>query len=347
MNHRCPKRIVDLLNKVRDPVDTHKQRPRSDAAGGTVRLFITEANHPDTFAFEDDVARTMAHLTDDALWTSPDEVKTLTLEHRMAARRLGCPDVFGALYELDNQSLLNGTMGVANFFTAQVLPIVEAKRDSDRFGLMRVVKSYSPLMSTEAMRASPGRASLEAVQAAVDSLYSLFADGGDPTLLEALREIAKTGLLEVPERLVAWILLPDDDEPEERDGEQEGAAARQRIEAIDRLLSAPFSQIAPLRDYLGKRTRFDTHQGVKGLEFERVMVIMDDHEARGFSFKYGDLFGKKADGKVLEATRRLFYVVTSRAKKSLALIAYTDAPARVRDFALQSGWFTEVEVIVR
>ena len=37
--------------------------------------------------------------------------------------------------------------------------------------------------------------------------------------------------------------------------------------------------------YFSGKARFDTHQGVKGREFDRVMVIMDDSEAKGFTFK--------------------------------------------------------------
>lgn len=73
--------------------------------------------------------------------------------------------------------------------------------------------------------------------------------------------------------------------------------------------------------------------------------LMDDSEARGFMFKYEDLFGGKTDGKVLEATRRLFYVTASRAKKSLALVAYSSNPGRVKHFVLDQGWFSEDEVI--
>lgn len=76
------------------------------------------------------------------------------------------------------------------------------------------------------------------------------------------------------------------------------------------------------------------------------MVIMDDEEARGFLFKYEDLFGGKPSGeKTVEATRRLFYVTCSRAKQSLALIAYTGAPESVRKFVLREGWFSDDEII--
>jgi DNA helicase-2/ATP-dependent DNA helicase PcrA len=64
--------------------------------------------------------------------------------------------------------------------------------------------------------------------------------------------------------------------------------------AIGEFLLAPFSQVEKFASYVSGKALFDTHQGVKGLEFERVMVIMDDEEARGFMFKYENLFGAKS-----------------------------------------------------
>lgn len=284
----------------------------------------------------------MAKTTGDVSWTVPSAVKTLTLEHRMAAARLGCLDVFSALYELDSMSLLNGTQPLATFFTNEILSIVEAQRSGDRFALMRTLKAYSPLLAPEALKATPGRAHLAAIQASVDDLLSLWVNGTDPSLLQVFRRIASSQLLEPPERLLAW--ASDEIQPD-AENEEVDEATQRRHDIIDRLLAAPFSQIEPLREYLAGRARFDTHQGVKGLEFDRVMVIMDDTEARGFMFKYEDLFGGKAEGKVLEATRRLFYVTASRAKKSLALVAYSSNPERVRRFVLDQGWFSEDEVI--
>ena len=64
------------------------------------------------------------------------------------------------------------------------------------------------------------------------------------------------------------------------------------------------------------------------------------------SFKYEDLFGGKGAGdKTVESTRRLFYVTASRAKESLALVAYSSSPERVRRFVLEEGWFSEDEVV--
>ncbi|MGO7874261.1 ATP-dependent helicase, partial [Rhizobium leguminosarum] len=51
------------------------------------------------------------------------------------------------------------------------------------------------------------------------------------------------------------------------------------------------SQVSLYQNYVEGIPPFDTHPGVKGLEFPRVMVVIDDHEARGFMFSYNQLLG--------------------------------------------------------
>ena len=46
----------------------------------------------------------------------------------------------------------------------------------------------------------------------------------------------------------------------------------------------------------------------------------------------------------IERTRRLFYVTCSRTKKSLALIAYSSRPDKIRDYVIREGWFEDEEV---
>ena len=126
----------------------------------------------------------------------------------------------------------------------------------------------------------------------------------------------------------------------------------------DTALETSFDQIEAYNEYVSDRARFGTHQGVKGLEFSRVMVVMDDKEARGFLFSYEKLFGAKAatptdlkneqEGKEtsFDRTRRLFYVTCSRAKRSLAIVAYTENPNEAKEFVLSEKWFEEKEVVM-
>lgn len=188
---------------------------------------------------------------------------------------------------------------------------------------------------------------LQGLGKAVDTLLQLWSGEGEPTLLAILQHVAKTGLFEIPDALQAHASgAIEQAAADGSDAEEPADRQTERDIAIQAYLDTPFSQIEPMAEYLAGRAHFDTHQGVKGLEFDRVMVIMDDQEARGFLFRYDDLFGGKPAGeKTVEATRRLFYVTASRAKESLALVAYSTQTDRVRSFVLNEGWFAPEEIV--
>ena len=62
-NHRCPKRVVRLINTIRGQVDDHQQEPRSDSIEGIVRLFAFPQDIVDKPALEDSVRAYMGALS--------------------------------------------------------------------------------------------------------------------------------------------------------------------------------------------------------------------------------------------------------------------------------------------
>ncbi|MBT2304555.1 ATP-dependent helicase [Variovorax paradoxus] len=351
MNHRCPKRVVTLINKVRSSTDKQVQLPRSDSIEGCVRIFILSSDTADKPAAEQAIAQHMAKVAADEKWQALETCKSLTLEHRMAASRMGFLDMFVPLYEVESwrTNLLGGSLPAVRFFSDEVLPLVKARLREDRFAVARIVRGLSPLLSAEALRkAEDQQAQLKLASTAIDDLMALFKDGADPSLAEVLRSIADSNLLLIPDAL-----LPNAVRDKAVDAEEVPADANEvdrqseRAAAIDKYLLASFSQIDRFAAYVSGKAHFDTHQGVKGLEFDRVMVIMDDKEARGFMFKYENLFGGKGIGDPsVEGVRRLFYVTCSRARQSLALVAYTESPERVQKFVLDANWFAADEIVM-
>ena len=362
VNHRCPKRIVTLLNQIRSVSDGARQEPRQDAQEGVVRLFlINDFEGIDKPKVETKAARIMAEVTSDDEWMSAQTVKILTLEHHMAARRGGFDRFFESLYSIGKfkTGLLDGTLNGVAFFAQQVLPLAQAMQSEDRFEVARVVKGHSPIMSPERLSAS--ETSLEEIRTAgrsVESIFSLWDDGADPVLLDVLKVIDHEGLLGIPD-VFAPILSDADGQGEE--GESVPADAEDdRNPAVDawrEALSVPFSQFEAYAKYISDRSPFGTHQGIKGLQFPRVMVILDDNEARGFMFSYEKLLGAKAltntdernrrEGKdtSVDRTRRLFYVTCSRAQRSLAVIVYTKEADKVANHMSSVGWFEDQEVV--
>jgi len=363
MNHRCPKRVVRLINRIRSVVDDKVQRPRTDKEEGLVRLFLLPGDIVDKPGVERRIMARMSKLTADPLWSEQTGVKTLMLEHHMAATRMGFMGIFGPLYEVDDgslqTSLLEGTLAGLKFFYETVLPLRMAALANDDFAVAAIVRKHSPLLSRSVLRAAGGAdqtTHVIAAQDAVDDLTRLWSQGQDPSLSQVLRSIATSGLFEIPESLRPIALRSEAEQAAVRndplvcsaDNDEEGDLV---LDAWDKALTAPFSQIEPYAAYVSGRAPFGTHQGIKGLEFPRVLVVMDDQASRGFLFSYEKLFGAKPKSKTdleneqrgedssLARTRRLLYVTCSRAETSLALVAYSSDPESVRTHVLREGWF--------
>jgi DNA helicase II / ATP-dependent DNA helicase PcrA len=355
LNHRCPKRVVRLINQIRRDIDGQEQIASTKAIEGHVRLFIIPSDTADQPANERAVASAMAVLTGDPKWNNPRECKHLILEHRMAASRMGFSEFFVPLHDIDDfkTGVLDGSLPATRFLTKEVLPLVRAHQRGDNFAVARIMRSLCPILSAENLRAADDASKLmKKAGDAVESLMELWANENDPALIDVLQNIYASGLMVVPDSLRPNITrgrdLPEDARPRpehEDDEDFEANMQTDRSLAIDNFLAAPFSQVEPYHDYISGNAPFDTHQGVKGREFPRVMVIMDDATARGFMFSYEKLFGAKATGdSSTEGTRRLFYVTCSRAEKSLALVAYSAQPHLVKAHVIREGWFEEGEV---
>ncbi|WP_417792992.1 UvrD-helicase domain-containing protein [Terasakiella pusilla] len=368
MNHRSASRIVTLINKIRADVDGQEQRPRSDRGEGSVRLFIVDNASAQKGKAETVVCERMAEITSDDKWTDehPD-VKTLILEHHMAASRMGFGDMFAPLYSQDRlkTGLLDGSLPEVRLFSDQVYPLVKAKEDGDDFAVAAIIKKHSPLMDKKKLKEN---AELQLLKArdAVNALAEVTQPEQSPTFLDVLKVVAQSQIFFVPERLRQTLRTQDielklDIDFELLDGAVEGDEEEvddnlDILTALDEFLAAPFNQIEPYQRYVTGEAQYDTHQGVKGLEFPRVMVVIDDEESRGFMFDYEKLFGAKAlsegDKKKLgegeeiaiQRTKRLFYVTCSRAEKSLAIVACTNSPKRVKEYVLEQGWFASDEI---
>lgn len=324
---------------------TQQQRPRSDAEVGNVRLFIvsSDANKEVT---EQRVAEIMSEETGDGEWRDSKQYKSLILEHHMAASRFGFLELYLPLNEVPvfNTSLRDGSISELSFLSKVISPLVQAYKGNNDFEVLKIVKEYSPLMESKKWISLDDQTkALQQVESAVDKLMELWKDDAIPTCLDVLRSIQDTGLFKLDERVDNILSSPAADESI-------------RITALRKALSVPFTTLEKYFAYVSDNTRFATHQGVKGLEFPRVMVIIDDAEAKGFLFSYEKLFGVKLktetdiknerEGKDNSITRttRLFYVACTRAQKSLAIIAYTYDCEAVKATAMKNNWFEDDEI---
>jgi len=300
----------------------------------------------------------MHSCTNDEMWLFPDGVKCLTLEHAMAAKRGGFVDFFLPLQgdEKLKDTVLNGNSSEIKFIINQVLPLIYAIKENDDFEIANVIKKYSPVLAVE--NAQFIQNPIDQIRLAdhhVGELKKLLEEQVNVSFLNILKLIYTKKLLNLPDKFVPHLLEIDETKCEhEEDAELESEESR----SWGKALNANLEHVELYAKYIADELGFGTHQGVKGLEFDRVMVVLDDEEANGFLFSYEQLFGakdltvrdlaKEAEGQDSSRirTRRLFYVTCSRTKTSLAVVAYTKDPMAVKKHALESGWFDENEVVL-
>jgi len=109
---------------------------------------------------------------------------------------------------------------------------------------------------------------------------------------------------------------------------------------FNRLVDVPFLTYQKLYNYLEGRTAYSTQHKVKGLEFERVLVVLDNGNWTKYNFDY--LFEGGGNDSVRHRTQKLFYVCCTRAKDFLAV--YFRNPSAMT-IATANKWFGHANVI--
>jgi len=373
MNHRCPRRVVRLINVIRSTVDQHEQAPRSDAKDGQARLYVAAAD-ADRADVETQVRSRMTVSAGDEKWSHAADVTTLILEHHMAAARLGFAAMFTPLDKarLSKTGLRSGELSLLRLFSKQVLPIFEAKDRGDEFAVAAIVRAGCPFLTKENLsRPDVDQvAQIAKAKAGVEQLMRLRAAHPNLRFLDVLRSVATSGLFEIPRTLLAFVDantdLPADTAPTLAMPLPSSGGVSTTVTAADltpadanagteteqselltaarAFLETEFSQIAAYRAYIAGEAGFATHHGVKGRQFPRVLVIADDTSASGFSYNFEKLLASVAGDAGVDQTRRLFYVTASRAQESLAILIYTKDPETVIREVVRKGWFDPAEV---
>lgn len=371
MNHRSARRIVGLGNQVRNEDDKRNQYARDGAAEGCVRYFLlSQQGVPDKDNVEAKIREYMAEATGDADWTDTQSKETaiLLLEHKMAGRRLGFDALWDNLSKSDKirDRISEGENTELNFFSSIVFPMAEASLKERRAELMSILREKeSPLLEPSVLEANKDDPLAQARDA--EHAFRDVVSNEKVSFRAVLEVLSEHKLLRIPVKLQSFVAASEESGAESEPDPagaivevEEGAEERDKSEiaAWAEALETDFFQIRNYKDYIDGNSIFRTHQGVKGNEFERVMVVMGDDEAGGFWFSYDQYFGakelsqasqkKRDEGEEtgLDRTRRLFYVTSTRAKNSLAHVIYTSDVSKVKESLIEKKLARESEVII-
>lgn len=360
-NFRCPQRVLRVINNIRAEDDGLKQiRGRMiEREGelvpveGTARLFIAPADDQRRERLGE-VRQWLADHNDDPLWVSDNEdgdIRLLVLVHRMAATRLGFPDLYSALNDRApeelSSGLVDGTAWVLRPFLMYILPLIAAYNSEEHFEVITLLRKHCPRLQADLLDADNTADELTRLRDGVDALANSLRDTSGATIGDVVSLAHELGIAALDERFAALRVAHAAQAPI-GDNSPENAA--------DRFMRSSANELWGYRTYIEEESPFATQQGIKGAEFNRVLVVIDDEEGRHPFFSYGKYFGvtplsatdakNLADGKdsVVDRTRRLFYVCCSRAVQDLAVIIFTADPQATHDALLAKGFFEAEDI---
>ena len=238
-------------------------------------------------------------------------------------------------------SYLQGAMPEMSIFSNAILPLFELIKGGKNLEILDIFKRNSPLMDSVPHTDYVKR--LHEIKEKINVLKEY--DIKKVTAKEIIEFVKDNNLFIVPDLIDDALDIAESEDDE-------------TVLAWEKALDLSLSEYKAYDDYVNDRTMYATHQGVKGLEFPRVLVLIDDHDAKGNLFNYERLFEveplSKTDEKNIEEGRetsidrtlRLLYVTCTRAKHSLALLMYTSNPKKAKATALAKGWFNDDEMSI-
>jgi len=314
-NFRSASAVVDCLNRMRPEL---KQFVLDPDVRGEVRIFHTNewpgirltgphygGDLPDDAA-NNTISEVKSRLTKAGWDLSAERTKILMLTHRALGKQQGYSSLASVFR--DNNSFTKKEQAHIAFFVDHLEPACRAfaaKRYGEMFAALGASKSYL-------LKAADKKDWSDSMT----RLLEIRQTGTVADVVAHLREFRIPRLADAVEKIELRLETFDPSEGEEM--------PRSLME-VRKLHDIPYQEIISVTNYLEGHSPFETKHGVKGAEFENVLVIV----GRGWN-KYN--FGKmlenvpkqdtlsEKDRATFENNRNLFYVACSRPKRRLALL---------------------------
>ncbi len=328
-NFRSSKPIVDSLNLMRPELAQAVEDP---AAPGEVHVFHTNgwggnrltANHWQGDLPAAEAAQTLRNVRaklENVGWDFAGDTKILMLTHRALATEMGYSSMRTVF--AFNDSFTRKANEVIAYFHEHLEPATRAYL-AKKFGRMfEAIDAERPVMHGPADKARWANA--------MRRLCELRDTG---TIGDVIEHLSSTGLPILSDAVVRQ-------ESALANALANGEPLTGRLKELHDLHAVSYQEIIALCEYLDGHSPFETKHGVKGDQFENVLVVF----GRGWNDFDFNLYLKMAGNSDLIGTRttdyeryrNLFYVAVSRPKRRLALVfTHRLDPSAM---ATLSGWF--------
>lgn len=305
-NYRCSDAVIRLLNKVR--IDIQQHAAGKNEPGSAVYLHVAPSANTD-----DPIEKARAYLREKLGWQFDDHTsRELYLTHKLIAKKAGYEqllDTYQKRGQYYRDRLLDGEDPFLTFARAVVEEGTRAWESGRTGRVLAILRAHGLALDDKVGK--------NEVKQAIEAIVGLRSTG---TVGDVLRKLRDTRLVALPDELRDQLILVDkgglaEDAPEDQQRTTSFFAA---------LLALPYTQISAYARFFEEHTAFSTKHGVKGAEFNTVLVVLDDKGARWNNYAFDKYLSGEdaAAGKEerLRRTRNLFYVCCSRARKNLAVI---------------------------
>lgn len=317
-NFRSDRNIVKVLNKMRPELPQHEY---DNTSQGDVIVYHTDgwagqrrsgAHWADDLPA--DVAHSFLNSTMERLgglgWDiSPERTKVLMLTNNVLASEQGYFTIASTFNDNDDYLKLNDP--IINYLVSKIEVGTEAYEK----------KHYGVMLDAFGIRTSKikNHKDKELWQKSMYNLQLVRNTGTVGDMIDLLRLTTKPRLSgKIEERLKRFesILAISEDEREESDVAF--------FKKMNNIRTIPYTEIQNLAKYIDNKTLYSTKHGVKGAEFENVIVVL----GRGWNqYNWKQFLEQTHDGNISEAqresyerNRNLFYVACSRPRKRLCLL---------------------------
>ena len=331
-NFRSVSTVVDSLNHMRPELPQFVVDPNEH---GSVHIFHTNTwtgarqtgghwgGDLPSEAAERALQTVLVRLAQEGWDLSPGATKILMLTHRVLAASQGYPSI-PAIFAF-NESFTNKEHPHIAYFADALEPACEAYLSRKYGEMFRTLGSNVP-----AIRAHNDKKKWSET---MDKLIELRDNGTVGDVVDHLLAVRRPRVPDAVERR----------ERELREFDPEAGEDMPRaLKELGDLRAVPYQEIVALCRYLSGHSPFETKHGVKGTEFENVVVVV----GRGWNrYNFNAMLELATDDPQIpankqaafERNRNLFYVTCSRAKRRLAVLFTQQLSASAMQTL--SNWF--------
>ena len=290
-NYRCSQRVIDFINRIR--TDGIQQQPALKDENDKIlnlegSVYFVYTNNQNISM--DQVRK--IEIFSDWNFNNPQETKELYLTHKLIAGQNKFFNLFKAC-ATKKDSLTGNNKDKLILHLLRIASIIDLYKN----------RKYNELIKLTDLKIR--RAQDKFILK--ENINSLLQEE-ENTVEKAIQLADKFNLVKIDDNISSYLYQVSEEE--------------WKNDLYEHLKPVSFEEVLNFYRYENNTSIYSTQHGVKGAEFENVLVVLDNGNWNLYNFT--NLFTNK--GANIERTKKLFYVACSRAKKNLVI--YMASPSR-------------------